>query len=128
MLIVMGAGTTDEHRGSLALKSLAYLILNWTEYGHLLRDDFFDAVDELLVAEVFADFPKRFRSLLCTGEVGFNPRHAKLSLHPLRHVVDRAVTQHDIEVGGMALGDLLVADVVGECSRDVDTALFENGV
>ena len=125
MLVVVGAGATDEHRGGLALEAALHVLDHGPEGGHLLGDDFFGAVDELFIAEEFCDLAQRFRRLIGTDEVHFDPRDAELRLHHLGHVIDRAVAHDDVEVGRVALADLFVADVARERRGDVDAALLE---
>jgi len=125
MLVVVGAGATDEHRGGLALEAALHVLDHGTEGGHLLGDDFLGAVDELFVAEEFCDLAQRLGRLLGADEVHLDPRDAELRLHHLGHVIDRAVAHDDVEVGGVALADLLVADVARERRGDVDAALLE---
>ena len=111
ILIVVGARTADEERGFLAHVLGLDLGLDRAHGGHFGGDDFLDAGFEFLVVEELRDLAQRLRGGFRADEVHLEPRDAELGFHHLGHVVDRAVAHDDVEVGLVALGDFIVADV-----------------
>ena len=102
ILVMMRPRTADKQRGFLALVPRLDLLAHRPQRQHFLRDDFLDAVRELLAVEEFGDLAQRFRRGLRADEIHLDPRNAELLLHHLRDVIDRAMAHHAVELDGVS--------------------------
>lgn len=89
LLVMVGTGAANEEHGPLSLGSGADVFKGFFHLEHLLCDDRFDLVDELLVSEIVGDFPKGFGGGPGADKIDLDPEKTVFFLHHLGHVFDR---------------------------------------